>query len=63
MVRYILIVNTKILHFRCHSVGLAYANIELKNEVQNLSLRVIESNFKKIYLNYVVFLKTKKFSS
>ena len=33
--------SSSIGFFSC-SVGLAYANIELKNEVQNLSLRVTD---------------------
>ncbi len=46
-----------VFFFFLYSVGLAYANIELKNEVQNLSLRVTESkNFEiKFYLIKFLF--------
>ena len=45
------------LCFSFHSVGLAYANIELKHEVQNLSSRVTESkNFVKVFrINIEIF--------
>jgi hypothetical protein len=52
----------------CDSIGLTYANIQLKNEVQNLSSRINESKiilFIFLFLFHLLFINLveKKFSN